>query len=281
MLEFLIADKQKNLYLQTILLESLIVFLVINYSFPLINSILFLAVGGITPFVFNYFYSLFLKEKNKREMESSIPDLLFQAALLPENTEIRKTLKYFSESNYGKLSLEFEKALNEVNRGASVSEALNNLKQRNNSRTINRAVNLLLQASETGSNLSYLFKETAEDLLEERIVLKERIATTIIEKYTLLLAGGIIVPAILGLLVGMISKMNFTNLSLLEIGLTLTEKNELLNAALLSNQLYIIEYALLASVFLSIQENNLKKAVIYASVLLPLSFVVYNLAKGF
>jgi hypothetical protein len=48
----------------------------------------------------------------------------------------------------------------------------------------------------------------------------------------------------------------------------------------MANQIYIAEYAIIASVFLGMQENNTKKAVIYAMFLLPASFVFYFLAKG-
>ena len=100
-----------------------------------------------------------------------------------------------------------------------------------------------------------------------------------VEKYTLLLAGGIIVPLVLGALVAMVGSLNFTGLS--ELGFGSGGSEQILANALAGSQIYIIEYAILASVFVAYQENSIEKSIIYMVVLVPLSFALFMLAKTF
>jgi len=223
----------------------------------------------------------YFDEKNKREKEKLIPDVLLQASVFPQGTSMIKIIDYLGKANYGLLSKEFEMALNEIEKGSSIEEALNNLSKRNNSSIISRAMNLLIQGHESGADMGKVFKETAEDILETQSILRERNSNTIIQKFTLLLAGGIIVPLVLGLLVKLVSGMNFSGIEEIGFGASLADRSLLLSTALLANQLYIAEFAILASIFVALQEGNPKKSILYALLLLPLSLIVYNFAKIF
>ncbi|MCX6802304.1 MAG: hypothetical protein NT067_04295, partial [Candidatus Diapherotrites archaeon] len=59
------------------------------------------------------------------------------------------------------------------------------------------------------------------------------------------------------------------------------QRAELLAVAATANNLYIIEYALIASVFLAWIEGMPKKALVYALVLVPLSTAVFLFSRGF
>lgn len=232
------------------------------------------------PLAASYFFHLYKFETRKRSMEKLVPDVLLQASIFPKGTPTTRIIKYLSKANYAALSEEFAKAVLEIEKGASVVEALGNIKKRSNSRIIDRAINLLIQGYNSGCDMGKTFKEAANDLLETNSILRERGASMIIEKYTLLFAGGFIVPLVLGLIVGLVAGLNFGSLQELEIGMDTLRRESILSAALLANQIYIAEYAILASLFIANQENNLKKGVIYTAILLPLSLIVYNLAQA-
>lgn len=240
----------------------------------------FSLAGLLSPFLFNYFFQLYRFEQRKREKERLIPDVLLQASVFPEGTDSIQIIKYLAKENYGNLSREFNKAYSEIRKGASIERALNNLKKRCRSRVIARAMDLLIQGHNSGAEMNSVFRETAEDILETQSIIRDRNSTMVIEKYTLILAGGFIVPLVLGLIVGMITGMNFSGINELGMGMSLEQRKELLSAALLSNQVYIAEYSIIASVFIANQEGNIKKAFLYALILLPLSLLTYNLAKG-
>ena len=241
-----------------------------------------LCAGALfVPVFLGYFVQVAIGESNRRKKEKLVPDLLLQASVFPAHTPMVKIIKYAGRADFGLLGQEFMKAYLEIQKGTSVVESLEGIKKRNKSRVIDRAINLLVQRYNSGAEMGQIFKETADDILETNSILRERNSALVVERYTLIFAGGIIVPAILGLLVGMITSMDFSIMEGLEFGIAVSERQNILNAALLANQIYIVEYAVLASFFLAMQSGKKGKVLLYAAFLLPISIIIYNLAKGF
>ncbi len=247
------------------------------FEFNSVNSFIFFVLCFVLPGLLHYFFYIFLFEKNKKEKEKEIPDVLLQAGIFPKGTSILKIIKYISQSDYA-VSKEFNKALNEIQKGKSTENALKGISFRCKSEIISRAINLLIQGNKSGAEMNKVFRETAEDILETQSIIKERIASTLIQKYTLVLAGGIIVPALLGLITGFINEMNFIGISELGLGMNSIERQKIIEVSFNANQIYILEYAVIASVFIAQQEGNTKKALVYSLILIPLGIICYNFA---
>ncbi len=237
------------------------------------------ALASALPLGAHYFHQVYKAERRKKAIERLVPDMLLQASMFPKGTPMTETMGYIANAKYGVLSDEFARALGETRKGASIEDALISMAKRNNSAVLDRALNLLAQGYASGADMSETFREAAEDMLETNSILRERTSSMVIEKYTLLFAGGLVVPLVLGLIVGLVKGLDFSMLADLEIGMGAAGRSALLEAALLANMLYISEYAVLASLFVANQENDIKKSVIYAAVLVPLSIATYTLAQ--
>ncbi|MBI4052711.1 MAG: type II secretion system F family protein [Candidatus Diapherotrites archaeon] len=217
----------------------------------------------------------------RRAMEEMIPDLLLQASVFPPKTPMAKTLEAFASEEFGGLGKEFGKCAAGITAGKSVAQAFADFSERADSAIADRALNLLLHGYESGADMSAVFRETAEDLLETASAFRERQAGLLVQKYTLLFAGAIIVPAILGMIISMVSGMHFSEFAEFGLGVPAEQRKQLFDAAVLGSQAYIAEYAILASAFLGFQEKDWKKGCLYAAFMLPAGFLAYFAAGMF
>lgn len=239
-------------------------------------------IGGICffiPFFLNYLFQDISFEKRKREKETLLPDLLLEASIFCDENSLLNTIEKISKSDFNLLSKDFERALIEIKKGATIEEALNKTKILNKSRSYDRVIDLLLQSYKSGVSVSDSLKETAEDLLENQAIIKERQAVMLVTKYTLLLACAIIVPGILGLVIGLITGLNFSSIGDIGFGLSPEERQIMFDSAKMGANIYLIEYALLASYFLAIQEGNKKQFFVYLIFLVPISLITFISAQ--
>jgi hypothetical protein len=204
-----------------------------------------------------------------KELEKKIPDMLLQASMFPKGSRLEDIFRYTAKSDYGALSKEMQRVLKDLE-AKSFRQSLENFAKRNKSVLLERVVSLLLFAYESGADLREIFKETAEDIIKTRAIIEERGAVLAMQRYTVM-ATIIIVPLILGMIVGMLKTFSFSGLG--ELGFS--NNQNLLNVALKGNYLYITSFSIIASAFLSLQENNWKKIIVYASLFMPLSLMIY------
>lgn len=245
-----------------------------------VEKILFILIGGFfLPFGANYIYQDIVFEKRKRNKEELLSDLLLEASIFCDEASMEKTIRKIGEADFPLLSKDFERAYLEIRNGAGVEEALVRIKQLNHSRTYSRAIDLFIEGYKSGAHISDTLKEAAEDLLESKAIIKERQAVMLVTKYTLLLSAGLIVPAIMGLIIGLVGGLNFEGIGELGIGIAASQRKELFASAVFASTAYVFEYAALSSFFLAQQEANKKNFWIYALILLPLAGAVFFSAK--
>jgi len=232
------------------------------------------------PFLLNYIYQDVLFEKRKRKREDLLPDLLLEGSVFCDQKSLVKTIHSFSEQEMPFLSKDFERVYRDIKNGSSVEDALERNKRLNKSESYNRVIDLLLQSYSSGGKVSELLRELAEDLMETKAIVKERQAVMLVTKYTLLLSAGIIVPAILGTVIGLVSGLGFETMKDVGVGLSLGERTELFGLAVLGTTIYIFEYAVLSSFFLALQEGNKKQFWVYLMILVPCGAIAFAFAQG-
>lgn len=247
-----------------------------NFSIILLVAI----IAFILPFFAIYLFEDILFEYRKRQKEELLSDLLLEASVFCDESSMEQTIKKIALADFELLSKDFKRAQIEIKNGASIDQALKRIKELNQSKIYSRVIELFLQGYESGAKISQTLKETAEDLLKTKAILKERQAVMIVTKYTLILSSGIIVPAVLGLITGLVSGLNFYSMGDIGIGANAQTRKLLFENAIMGTNIYILEYSLISSFFLATQEGNKKNFWIYALILAPISIIIFTIAKN-
>jgi len=235
--------------------------------------LLFVLLSIFLPFLFIQLLE-FKRELAVKELESFLPSALFQIASFPKKTSFEKMVDKISTSNYGKLSEEFSKIKSLVCRGASIPDALVSASKSTKSRIFSRALNLLSDAYRSGGDYSRALKGIAESIFSLNALKKEAESSSAMLKYTLMLGGCVLMPLSLGLLINISSSFQFSS-----DPAVLEQVKSLSSNVISSGYLYLAVLSFLISGFVSMQENNVKKAAIYFAVLAPLSAAVFTFAK--
>jgi Flp pilus assembly protein TadB len=244
-------------------------------------SLLPLAVASATlPALLLHFGLEYLRARRLRKLEETLPAALLYAASLPPRAGIEKVLRDLARPENGPLGEEFGLAWRQVEGGASVPEALEALRARNPSPPLDRAVALLLSSHRSGADLSRAMSEAAEDALALRALSLEAKAALALHKYTLLGAGALLVPFLLGVLLTLSASLQADGALWEGIGLAPEERSALLEAVLAGAQAYLALFAILAGGFVALQEGEPKKAVLYFAALAPLSLLTFHAARS-
>lgn len=226
----------------------------------------------------NRIINRYMEERKERLVEGHLAGAMYQAASLAGCTSFENVLKALAESDYGALSGEFKKAYSAVISGESVELALEKMAERNGSKMLDRSVNIMLSGYRTGIDLSEALREAAEDIEKTLAIDRENSASIVVEKYTILFAGGIIVPLILGSMLSLVGSIDLSSLQEFGMG---GQNGGILENAVLGNQIYVAIYSIIASVFVAYQENRIENSLVYILFLLPASLALFNLARAF
>lgn len=257
----------------SIILMIFLFYLQIDYQ----KIIIFGFLVFFIPILIFYLIQDVLFERNKRKKEFFLSEAILEISVFVDNISLIKLIETVSEMDFPFLKKDFEFINIQIKNGEEVGSAIKKVQKMNNSKELSRFFDILLQGYYSGGKLSKLLNEFAEEMLQNRAIIRERQAVMLVTKYTLLLASILIVPIILGLIITLVSGFNLSmgNSEFFEIGLSGKEREELFSLAVLGVQIYIIEYALIASFFLAIQEGNKKNFFLYSIILVPLAITSF------
>jgi hypothetical protein len=267
-----------NCFLQAFIFSILSFILFFYLNFNLDKQFVFSIIIFLSIFLFNYLWIDIKFEKLKRKKEALLAELLLEASVFFDENSFLKNIEKMKNIDLP-FSKDFHRVLLEINNGSSILEAFQRMKDLNQSKSIDRVIDLFLHGYTSGIQMQTLLMETAQDLLENNSIIKERQAVMLVTKYTLFLACALIVPAIIGLITSLVSSFDFATMSNLEIGLSLQKREELFNFAVLGAGIYIVEFVILSSFFLAIQENNKKQFWIFVLFLLPIALLCFFISQ--
>ncbi|VVC02442.1 Type II secretion system (T2SS), protein F [Candidatus Burarchaeum australiense] len=223
-----------------------------------------------------YFYLHYLLERRNSEIEKYLPDALLQASSLEAGTRADAMLDSLAHSGYGPLSEEFAQVRNSVKAGASVPNALNAMASRSQSLLLRRTAWLMAAGYSVGTDAYSSLREAADDMLSVFSLMRERSASSSLQKYTLL-AGAILVPLILGTLLSSILQLDITSFTF--NASDSANAQAIHDAAAGAAPFYLLIYALLSSLLMAQLEGSWRRFLPYAIILAPLSLALFELAR--
>jgi len=208
------------------------------------------------------------QEKRKR-IEEELPRAMLELATLPVRT-LRDVIDHLSKG-YGELSSEFRRVRKLVGAGIPPEKAMRTVAMASGSYLFNNAVTMIITGMRSGSNWSELIRNAAEDIEALIDMERERASALALQRYVVLLSAGLFVPGILGITKKMVGRLTEGHLFDVTDTLTAVQDAVVVHVALL---------AVMSAIFVALLEGKPRKAVIYAAVLLPISFGTYFVLAG-
>ncbi len=137
-----------------------------------------LALGGLIGifiFVFSKIYPSTIVKGRSGAFSKELPIALrHMATQLSSGSGLLETMRSVSNSEYGVLSEEFQRAILEVERGATIEEAYERMNLRVESEGLKKATRQIISTLSTGGNLANTLKLIAEEVsMEMRMKLKD------------------------------------------------------------------------------------------------------------
>lgn len=232
-----------------------------------------IVVGGsaIGPFIANALWREFAFERETARMERILPDSLVLLAALPVSLSFERRLDEITRTTPVPLQGEWSRVQARIEKGDSIPDSLQGLGENRESRAFQKTRHLLARAYESGWPLAAPASALAHELLVTQSLVEERRAVLLVEKYTLLAAGGLLVPLLLGIMLGVMDQLPAPADSSLGLGSSSGEITEIIPFAVRG---YLLFYAALAGIFVGLLDGQRVRGLGYAALLIPLSQLV-------
>ena len=265
---------KRNLIL-LIFIDLLIILFFYFLNFKILTSIALALFIDILFFIFKIFYKRYLFQVSKKSLEDGLVDEILRISSIPK-TDIKLIFLKLRNSKNKIISKEFKWAYKKIEKGHSVNSIFSILKDKYKSEILNRFIDLILISMNTGSVSSRDYKNLAKNFLKSKELINDRKSLLLMQKYTIIFAGGLIVPGILGVIISLVKKLG-QNIDLSLIGLNAS--TSLYGVAYYCSIIYIIEYVIISSIYLSLLEDDSKNIIIYLTLLLPVSLLIFFISK--
>lgn len=244
-----------------------------------IAGMLFLPLSALTLLLF-FGLEGTRREREAREREEKVPELLLQAALMPGYVSPEEVLEQLGRPENGSLGRIFARLTGKIKKGAVPSPALRAEREKTPGKNAALFLELLELEFESGSMDRGLLKDMAENMLAELALQKELRAAVSLQRLSLIAGAGLLIPVSLGMLFRFIQGFDLGGMEELGVGMEERERTGLLAALEGAVPVYLAELAILVSVLLAFQEQRGKKALTYALGLVPGSLAFFLWASG-
>jgi len=206
----------------------------------------------------------------KKNLENGLVDEILKLSSLPKSNDLKIILERLSKSRNKIISINFLEVLKKINKGNSPKDAFEILKQKYNSEILNRFLDLIYLSTTTGTISFQDYRSVANNFIKTKQILDERASNLLMQKYTILFSSSLIVPGILGIVISLIKSL------INSVSQTGTSLYQVTYWCVI---IYIIEYIIISSIYLSILDENKRRLIIYLLILLPVSLLIFFLSS--
>jgi flagellar protein FlaJ len=179
---FLLAVLDLVLFLSGILFSELIISIILN------------AAVTISLQLYAYFWPSFSAERRAREVEKVLPSFYqLLASYLRSGMTPFQALKSSSKKEFGILKDELDLATSKALGTQSFTDALLDITNRIKSENLRRSTELMVRSMESGGSLARLLEESSANLIENRSLKRQIIASS--RTYTLMVIFAVVIGA--------------------------------------------------------------------------------------
>lgn len=261
---------ETRLVLYSLILAS-VTYLLSSILFSQYAALISLIIASV-PFLYHSYFESIIHSKIS-SLESELPTVLMMGAST-EHFSLEKMLQTGAKSSSVLLAEQCKESLGQIKAGTDPQTVLKNWMQRTPSLVLRRSLVLLSIGYSTGSKMHKALRISANDLLSSFTLIRERSSLLSIQRYTILAAAAILVPAILAVSLDFSSQIASINLDM-DSGLMdddgmrmpmfdSSKTGILIDAAKSSIPLYLILNSILASFYISISQGERQRFFYYS-----------------
>lgn len=247
------------------------------------NLVLIIIVfGNILIFVLESLLKKYLQNQKRKTLEYALIDEVLLLSSQPKANDLKQILTKLANSKHQIIKTEFTQLLKKTENGHSIRELFFVLSKKYNSEILDRFLELLQNTITTGTVSITDYRSFASNFIKSKQLIEERKSALLMQKYTIIFAGGLIVPGILGIVIKLVKKLTSTlDFSILQSFQAQASNPLLFSVCYACSIVYLIEYVIISSIYLGMLESDIKKAIIYMVFMLPIATAIFFLGPLF
>ena len=261
----------------SIMLAMLIVFIMVG-ELTLIVMITFLNIPisvlilpfFIVPGLFTYI--VVVQERRAQKIEKSAPDFLRQlASMLQVGLSFENAMEDMSQYGQGPLYDEMRRAIIEIRMGRNFDDAWRAMAKRLKSKELERVFGIILDARKSGSSISGVISDVADDLRDLLALKRERKSAVMMSVMFLLIAAIIATPFAIGMVSVYSGFMQSYGM-----------ESQIILTAPLAGEIYMIIHSVIVAFIIGIiMYGDVKKGVKFSLPLATVSFAIFYFISTF
>ena len=211
------------------------------------------------------------------KIDSVFPDFVRDlAASRRAGMTFTNAILFTSKGNYGLLTNEIKKIAQQISWGSSIEDALTNFAKRINTKSVNRTISLIIEASRSGGNVAEVLDVAANDARELKLMEAERkvnMASYVIVIYVAMFVFMAIIAMLAGVFIPTITGEEAQGLSTTIGGTGLISQAAIVQVFYFATLVQSMGTGMVAGIF---EDGNVQSSVKHVFILVFISWLMFK-----